>query len=93
MNTLIFTVFDSKAEAFLNPFYSNAVGLALRSFEAACNDATHDFHKYAADYTLFQLGTFNQESGTFDLLASPLNLGLAITFINQADTPPLLKEA
>lgn len=74
----IFTVFDSKAEAALAPFTTISTGTAVRSFEAAANEEGHDFKKYGADYTLFELGTFDEHTMKIELLPTPLNLGLAI---------------
>lgn len=79
----VFSVHDSKAEAFIQPFYAPTVGVACRMFEQACNDETSDFNKYAGDYTLFHLGEFDQDSASFNIHQAPVNLGLAITFINQ----------
>lgn len=77
----IFSIFDSKAEAFIQPFYCTTPGLAIRSFESAVNQEGHDFQKYAADYTLFELGAFDQQKGLFDIHDTPINLGLALTYV------------
>lgn len=79
-----FSVYDSKAEAYLPPFFSKTTGLALRSFETAANKADHDFHDHAGDYTLFELGSFNEQTAEFTALKSPHNLGTALTFISGA---------
>lgn len=75
-----FSVFDLKAEAFLPPFYAQTTGLAIRMFESAASDQNHDFHKYATDYTLFELGTFDQAKGVSEDLPAPVNLGLAASY-------------
>lgn len=80
----MFSVHDSKAEAFITPFYAPATGVAIRSFETAANTADHEFQKYAADYTLFELGSFDQETGIHLLLKAPLNLGNALTYQSAA---------
>lgn len=77
----IFTVHDSKAEAFLSPFFCKTVGLAIRSFTQAANDQGHDFNKYAADYTLFHLGAYDESTATFELFGAPKNIGIALQFI------------
>ncbi len=79
-------MFDSKAEAFIQPFFSQSTGTAIRSFESAANSGEHDFNIHAGDYTLFELGAFDQATAKFEILAAPLNLGTAITFIRS--TPP-----
>lgn len=84
MSLKMFTVYDSKADSFIQPFFSQSTGTAIREFSAACNKQDHQFSKYAGDYTLFELGEFNQDTAKFQLAQSPLNLGLAITFIEPA---------
>lgn len=79
----IFSVYDSKAEAFTQPFFSATSGTAIRSFEQAANDQEHHFNKHAADYTLFHLGSFEETSGEFEILPAKVNLGLAINFIKE----------
>jgi len=79
----IFSIYDSKAEAFIQPFFSQATGAAIRSFESAANEESSDFHKYGADYTLFELGSFNQSTGEMIALDAHINLGLAITFVKE----------
>lgn len=90
----IFTVYDSKAEAYLQPFFAETTGIATRDFEAAANDETHQFAKHAGDYTLFELGTFAEDTGQFTNLTTPINLGLALTYMNSMTNQvvPIRKE-
>lgn len=83
----IFTVYDSKAESYLPPFYVNARGQAIRSFSDTCNDPEHVFNKHPSDYTLFALGDFNDATGVFTPLDTPLSLGLAQEFVKQQELP------
>lgn len=75
----IFSIFDSKAAAFITPFFSPTKGTGIRSFKQAANDPTNMFTIHAGDYTLFHLGTFYIETGKITMLDTPENLGLAIT--------------
>lgn len=76
----IFTVYDSKAEVYLPPFYFGAVGEAIRAFQDSARDEKHQFFRHAEDYTLFQIGEFDNLTCTFELLATPHSLGLALEF-------------
>lgn len=76
-----FCVYDSKAEAALPKFLSPTCGLAMRMLEEAVNNIEHQFNKHAADYTLFELGTFDCSSMATTSLQTPLNLGCLITFL------------
>ncbi len=62
----IYSVWDSAADAYIQPFFATNDKVALRMFHSACQDRSHDFNMHAQDYTLFRLGTFDQEKG--DLL-------------------------
>lgn len=58
----IFAVYDSKVEAFMQPFFMPAKGAAIRAFTDLVNSKDHSFSKYAEDYTLFELGISYLES-------------------------------
>ena len=76
----VFSVYDSKAEAFLPPFFSPTTAVGVRVFEAAANDVEHVFRTFGADFTLFELGEFDERIAKFDLRDAPENLGTALTF-------------
>lgn len=80
MKLLAFSVHDAKAEAYLRPYFAETRGLAVRAFSAAVNDPAHDFSKYAADYTLFCVGVFDQATGAMTCPAGVVSLGNAVTF-------------
>jgi len=85
----IFTVYDSKAEAFLAPFFLKARGQAIRSFTDTCNDPEHAFYKHPSDYTLFALGEYDDAQAAFEIYEAPVGLGVAIEFkITEKDTSP-----
>lgn len=74
----LFSVHDSKAEAFLTPFFSANNGTAMRSFLTAARDQKHIFHAHAADYNLFEIGMFDDVTGAIIGL-NPINsLGNAL---------------
>jgi hypothetical protein len=81
-----FSVYDSKAEAYLPPFFTTTAALAMRSFETAANSGEHDFSKYAADYTLFEIGHYDDATAQLVALEAFSNLGTALTFIRQHST-------
>lgn len=63
----MFTVFDSKAEAYMQPFFSRNNGTATRMFETEVNNPDSDFHRHAEDYSLFRLGVFIQGTAEIQL--------------------------
>lgn len=68
---LVFSVYDGPAAAYLPPVFASKVGVAIRMFETAVMDVDHQFARFAEDYTLFQLGTFNDEDGSLVSFATP----------------------
>ncbi len=84
----LFSIYDSKAESFSNPVYLSSTGLAVRTFSDSVQDPDSQFAKHPADYTLFELGTYDDQTAEFKLLPTPKSLFIAIEFIT-----PTLKEA
>lgn len=76
----VFSIYDVKAEAFLTPLFFRTKGEAVRAFSAAANDAEHQFGKYAEDYVLFQLATFDDSSAKFVMEPAPLSIGSALEY-------------
>lgn len=74
----VFSVFDSKAAAYLEPFFAVNRAVALRMFESAARSESHQFSKYAEDYTLFEICEFDQETGVMVMNGAPFPLGTAL---------------
>ena len=79
----IFTVFDEKAESYMQPFYMQTTGAAIRAFEDTCNDPASAFNKHPADYTLFEVGTFDDHNAEIKMLSGKIALYSALEVISQ----------
>lgn len=77
-----FSIYDSKAEAWMLPFYSPTTATGMRTFAAAVQKAGSDFNMFPADYTLFELGEWDPKTGEETPYESKKNLGLALQFID-----------
>jgi len=75
----MFTIYDSKTEAYLRPFYCLTAGEAERTFGDTCNDPSTLFYRHPGDYTLFEIGTFDDATSVI-VGDSPRNLGTALNF-------------
>lgn len=82
----VFTVWDSKVEAYLTPVCSRTKGEFLRGFAETCNNPKSTIGAYPADYHAFELGEFDDAQGTFNLHKAPLNLGCALEFVRPSAT-------
>lgn len=78
MKIKLFSVYDSKVEQFLQPLFARTTAEAMRMWKSACAQEDSNFYKYAGDYTLFEIGTFDDSTAELRALLTPVNLGLAI---------------
>ena len=85
----IFTVYDDKAECYMSPFTMQSTGAATRAFEDTVNDSNSAFNKHPSDYTLFEIGTFDDQNCTFTMYDAKTSLGSANEYINKPDINPL----
>lgn len=69
---LVCSMFDVKVGTFMSPFLAPALGAASRSFQDLLGDAQQPFGRHPEDFRLFQLATFDDETGTFANLPSPV---------------------
>jgi len=74
----VFAVYDSKSDAYMNPFVMHTAPQAVRSFTKVALDPEHDFHAYGADYTLFELGTWDPQRGVLERHDQAVNHGNAL---------------
>lgn len=84
-----FAVRDVKAEAFPRPpIFFIATGQAMRAFADACQDKNTEMGQHPADFTLFEIGWFDQTEGKLiPRTGGILELGNGLAFL--AETTPL----
>lgn len=90
MVTKMFAVFDSKAKCYGVPFFFAATGLAVRAFTELTNDEKSTICKYPADFSLHEIGVFDDATGEVAKLEQQINLGLASAFLVSKEVPPAL---
>lgn len=78
-----FAVYDLKVAAYLNPIFFRTSAEAIRAFETSCKDSNTQFFQYPSDFQLFDLGSFDINSGDFDLHAKPVPIAHAAEFAYQ----------
>jgi hypothetical protein len=64
MKQQIFSIFDSKAEAYLAPFFLHKAAMAERAFRQMVNQEGHQFEASPADYTLFHIGEYDDQNAS-----------------------------
>jgi len=80
MKVQMYAVYDAKLEAYMMPLFMQNKGAALRAWETTVNDPSTQFSKYAADFTLFQIGEYDDSTGIVSALPAKISLGTALEF-------------
>lgn len=93
MQLRVFSIFDSKVGAYAQPFYSRTTAEAIRSVTEALNDPQSTLSKYPHDFILFDLATYDDQTGQFSSNAAPMSLGVLSEFKPQPQpqTAPLFQ--
>lgn len=73
MKLIVMSVYDRAVTAFMRPIYVPAVGAAIRSFQDEVNrqGENNEMNRHPEDYDLFELGSFDDASGKFEMLKEP----------------------
>ena len=59
----VYSVFDSKSGAFMQPFFARADGEAIRMVQNSMYDANSMLTRNPEDFALWHLGSFNDSDG------------------------------
>lgn len=96
MKLLIFSMFDSAAKAFTQPFFVQTEGSAIRIFQNQINQKDSITCKYPDQFTLFRIGEFEDNDASI-VSCDPVSLGNGVIFkeainISQVDASSILEE-
>lgn len=59
----IYSLYDSKAELYLNPIAADADAIVIRQFRELAKDKSIPVGQYPEDFELHKLGTFDTRTG------------------------------
>lgn len=59
----LFTIHDSKAESYGQPMCFKTTAEAIRNFGSWCKDPESNLHKFATDYSLLEIGEYDESNG------------------------------
>ena len=73
MKIMLFSVFDDKLGEFNTPMAFQSRGLASRSFldELKREDPSNMLNKHPEDFTLYHVGSFDSQNGSFESPSVP----------------------
>lgn len=80
MELKAFTVYDSASQAYLLPFFCKTSGEAIRMFTDSVADPSTAFSKHPADFTLFEIGGYDDATGIMVANHHQNNLGTALAY-------------
>lgn len=84
MKLLMFSILDGKSGVYNSPFPAVSRGVALRMFTDLVNDPKTSIARHPEDYTICELGSFEDSTGIMESHASPTPLGNASAYIVHA---------
>lgn len=82
----VYSIFDSKLEAYMLPQCRRSRGEVLREFTDAVNNDNPDngIGKHPEDFHLFEIGEYDDQTGMVQS-CTPVSLGCAIEFVKVVD--------
>lgn len=83
----VFTVWDSKTEAYLDPITVMNKGEALRVMQRLVDDPEHLFSKTPEDFTLFEIGSFDQFGGGLEVYPAKISIANMVELKKQSSIP------
>jgi len=87
MKVKVFAIHDSKVNVYMAPpFFSPTSGSALRHFIDLAQDEKTSIAKHPEDYTLFEIGEYDDQNGQLTSLPTPQSRGVAIEYVESRIT-------
>lgn len=80
----IYCVYDSLVGNYKEPFAVPVQGGAIREFAEACNTPNSFIANSPMDYSLFYVGTFDENTCSFELLPAPQRVACAADFVRKS---------
>lgn len=81
-------VYDQAVGAYATPFFTKSRGEAVRSWLDVCNDPKSQMFIHPTDFTLLELGVYDDSNGTFENHQTPISLGTALEMKSKETTHP-----
>ena len=79
----VLSVRDAAMNGFMRPFCAPNVGSAIRSFSDEVLRKDSEMNRHSSDYELFELGTFDEDTGRFSQLSDPRSVARGKDFFKE----------
>lgn len=83
MKQKILAVHDRAINAYMQPFFTPALGAGVRAFQDEINNEQSPMHKHPDDYDLYHLGEFDTETGNFTSI-TPTQIAIGKQLTNRS---------
>lgn len=83
MTFKIYAVFDTAVGAYMQPFFLRSKGEAIRGWLDAVNDDKTQFNKHPKDFTLFEIGEYDEETGNVQGYPAKIACGTALELLSK----------
>ena len=76
MKKTIVAVYDKASKSYGQPIFAPAIGVAIRSFTDEVNNKyeTNQMYHHPDDFTMYDFGVFDDNTGAFELHPEPVKL-------------------
>lgn len=89
MKLNIYSIYDEKAEAYNTPQYLRHKGEAIRMLQTTLDNKETMISKYPKDYSLYCLGTFDDNKGEIEGIAVPVLIVRATELLIAEEEKPM----
>jgi len=76
----MFSIYDAKAKAYFPPFYLVNSAMAVRVLSDCVNDPSHAFSRNPSDYSLFEVGVFDDSNAVIVPAKAPDFIALSAEY-------------
>lgn len=83
MILFVYSIYDEKVESYSQPFFCPTNPAAIRMFTDLANDDNSNISRHQQDYTLYQIGKWDDSTGKIETFENLVNLGRANEYSNQ----------
>lgn len=80
----IYVIRDQASQTFATPWFSLTLGTAMREFESGVTQPGTAYYDYPEHFSLYRLGTYEEESAQMDLYQEPEFIAKAVEFVERA---------
>lgn len=78
-------MYDSKLEGFMRPFFLQTTAVAVRAIIDLAKDPKNETAQHPGDFTLYELGTFDDHTAIVDQYVPAKRVGLVSEMITNYD--------